>query len=196
MTSSVDILVREAKRRDWRLGFFGTYQEHGMQDTRDTQIGRAAQADLDGILALQEENQMDRGGMLSASLPRPRIVEMMNEMPLIVARRKHRVVGFLMATNRERNADLPIVQSMFSAYTGTPGAYVYGPVCVSSDARGQGLAQGMFNELRRLEPGREGILFIRRDNEPSLRAHARMGMREVASFQFNNADFAVFSYIG
>jgi hypothetical protein len=54
----------------------------------------------------------------------------------------------------------------------------------------------MFMELRRLEPGREGVLFIRRDNEASLRAHARMDMREVAGFQFKGFDFAVFSYRG
>ena len=54
----------------------------------------------------------------------------------------------------------------------------------------------MFSELRRLAPAREGILFIRRDNSASLRAHAKMGMREVASFVFGGNEFAVLSYIG
>ena len=54
----------------------------------------------------------------------------------------------------------------------------------------------MFAALRAELPGREGILFIRRDNESSLRAHARMGMREVATFAHGNTDFAVLSYIG
>jgi hypothetical protein len=40
----------------------------------------------------------------------------MNEMPLIVARRNGRITGFLMTTTRAMNADLPIVQAMFSAY--------------------------------------------------------------------------------
>ena len=62
--------------------------------------------------------------------------------------------------------------------------------------RGEGLAQAMFAELRRLEPGREGILFIRRDNGASLRGHTRMGRREVAEFQYDGFDFAVFSYVG
>jgi predicted GNAT family acetyltransferase len=50
--------------------------------------------------------------------------------------------------------------------------------------------------LRRLEPGREGVLFIRRDNPASLRAHAKMGMREVADFVFEGRDFVVLSYVG
>ncbi|UVE16635.1 GNAT family N-acetyltransferase [Pseudomonas sp. LS44] len=159
-------------------------------------VGKATAADLDGILELQAENQIDRGGALSASLSRSRVASMMRDMPLIVARRDGLVTGFLMTTTRAMNADLPIVQAMFTAYQGAPNAYVYGPICVGAEERGKGMAQAMFKELRALEPGREGILFIRRDNEASLRAHARMGMHEVAEFQFNGFDFAVFSYIG
>jgi predicted GNAT family acetyltransferase len=65
---------------------------------------------------------------------------------------------------------------------------------VSAEQRGQGLAQAMFEELQRLLPGREGILFIRRDNPASLRAHAKMGMQEVAGFVFNANDYVVLSY--
>jgi len=45
-------------------------------------------------------------------------------------------------------------------------------------------------------PGREGILFIRRDNASSLRAHAKMGLREVAEFTYAGAAHAVLSYSG
>ena len=54
----------------------------------------------------------------------------------------------------------------------------------------------MFGELRRRLPGREGVLFIRRDNAASLSAHARMGMREVAGFTHGGAAFAVLAYVG
>jgi predicted GNAT superfamily acetyltransferase len=161
-----------------------------------TSVGKATEADLDGILELLAANQVDHGGTLSSGLPRTRVVAMMQAMPLIVARRDDNVTGFLMTTAREMNADLPIVQETFAAYHGTADAYLYGPICVDAKERGKGLAQTMFKELRRLEPGREGILFIRRDNEASIRAHLRMGMHEVAGFYFNEADFAVFSYVG
>ena len=72
----------------------------------------------------------------------------------------------------------------------------YGPICVSEEERGKGLAQAMLAELRRREPGREGILFIRRDNPASLRAHAKMGMREMADFVFDGKDYVALSYIG
>jgi len=63
-------------------------------------------------------------------------------------------------------------------------------------ARGRGLAAAMFAALRERLPGREGVLFIRRDNAASLRAHARMGMREVAGFAHGGAEMAVLAYVG
>ena len=159
-------------------------------------IGRATEADLDGIMELQAANQPERGGMLSASLSRARVAGMTRDRPLIVARRSGRVVAFLMNGTREMNDDVPIVRAMLDAYPGTADAYVYGPICVAEEERGQGLAQAMFAELRRLEPGREGILFIRRDNPASLRAHTKMGMREAAGFAFGGIDYVVLSYVG
>ncbi len=54
----------------------------------------------------------------------------------------------------------------------------------------------MFEALRAQLPGREGVLFIRRDNEASLKAHAKMGIREVAGFKYDGNEFAVLSYVG
>jgi predicted GNAT family acetyltransferase len=116
-------------------------------------------------------------------------------MPLIVARCSGHITGFLMTSTREINADVLIIRAMFAAHPGATDAYVYGPICVSAEHRGKGLAQAMFAELQRLLPGREGILFIRRDNSASLRAHAKMGMHEVASFVFNGHDHAILSYV-
>jgi predicted GNAT superfamily acetyltransferase len=121
---------------------------------------------------------------------------MMRDMPMIVARRGNQITGYLMTSSRAMNADVPIISAMLAAYPGTDDAYVYGPICVSSAERGKGLAQAMFAELRRLEPAREGILFIRRDNAASLRAHSKMGMSEIAEFEFGGIKLAVFAYFG
>ena len=159
-------------------------------------IGRATEADLHGIMELQAANQPELGGMLSATLSRSRVAEMMLGGPLIVARRSGRVVAFLMNSTREMNDDVPIIRAMLDAYPGTADAYVYGPICVKEEERGKGLAQAMFTELRRLERGREGILFIRRDNPASLGAHTKMGMREVAGLVFAGIDYVVLAYVG
>lgn len=160
------------------------------------EISRATELDLDGIMELQAANQPERGGTLSASLPRSRIAAMIRAMPLIVARSSGRITGFLMTSTREMNGDVPIIRAMLAAYPGAPDAYVYGPICVSAEDRGKGLAQAMFAEVQRFLPGREGLLFIRRDNAASRRAHAKMGMHEVAGFVFDGADYVALSYGG
>jgi len=73
---------------------------------------------------------------------------MLHDMPIIVARRSDLVTGYLLTTSRAMNADIPIVQVMFTAYQGSPDAYIYGPICVGEGERGKGLAQSMFAKLR------------------------------------------------
>ena len=164
-------------------------------DSGGLTIGRAALADVQGILALAAENGPDRGGELSVRLRREAAVARISALPCIVARREGRVIGFLL-TSEAKVPCPPIVEAMLCAYSGSSGAYVYGPVCVDGTERGQGLAAAMFAELRQLLPGREGILFIKANNEPSLRAHRKMGMRQVAEFTHDGVKLIIFSYDG
>lgn len=163
----------------------------------DMEIAIARESDLDGVLELQAANQMSSGGKLSASLSRAQLQLIMKDMPLLVARRAENVVGFLICSTREMVGDIPIILAMLDAYpTRAHDAYVYGPVCIDAKERGNGLAQLLFEELRRLLPGREGVLFIRRDNEASIRSHRKMGMREVSSFSYGGVEHIVLSYVG
>jgi predicted GNAT superfamily acetyltransferase len=160
------------------------------------QIGRATRDDIGGILALQELNQPEHGGLLSARLPRAWFEAAMDAMPIILARRDGQVVGYLVSASRTAVAGVPVIAAMLRAYPGADDAYVYGPVCVAAAERGHGVAAAMFAALRAELPGREGILFIRTDNLASLRAHARMGVRRVAEFEHDGAVLIALSYIG
>ena len=160
------------------------------------ETGPACAADLAGILALMAANQPSQGGRLSANLPPERLLAMLADLPFVVARREGEIIGFLLTSSLSMNADVPVIQAMLEAYAGDPEAYVYGPICVAEADRGQGIAQAMFARLKELLPGREGILFVRQDNPASLKAHARMGMHEVARFDFRGMVHAVFAYHG
>lgn len=153
--------------------------------------------DLKGIIKLQIANQTSQGGTLSGQLTANQIEEMMVDMPQIVAVINNEIVGFLLTTSQvvNKKRSVPIVDAMSASYSGSKDSYIYGPICVSQNQRGKGLAQLMFKELLRLEPNREGILFIKSDNEASLKAHEKMGIHKVNNFSFNNADFDVFAYL-
>jgi predicted GNAT superfamily acetyltransferase len=161
------------------------------------EIAAAGENDIDGILELQAANQIANGGTLSASLSRSQLQSIGSQMPLLVARRGQTVVGFLVSATGEAMVDIPIILAMLESYPARArDAYVYGPICVDVKERGRGLAQLLFEHLRRLLPGREGVLFIRRDNEASIKSHRKMGMREVASFSFGGIEHLVLSYVG
>ena len=160
------------------------------------EIGSATVDDIGAILDLQERNLAHRGGTLSARLSPAWFEAAITAMPVIVARRAGRLVGYLVSSPLAAYAEVLIVQAMLQAYRGAPDAYVYGPICVEETERGRGVAGAMFEALRARLPGREGVLFIRRDNEASLKAHAKMGIREVAGFKYDGNEFAVLSYVG
>jgi ribosomal protein S18 acetylase RimI-like enzyme len=166
-------------------------------DELELRINRLVEPDIDGVLALQEANQAEHGGTLSAAMPREFFAAAARGgMPVIVARHGDQVVGFLVTAPKHPPPAARVVQAMLHAYPGADDAYIYGPVCVAAEARGHGLAAAMFAALRALLPGREGVLFVRTDNTASLRAHARMGMRPVAEFTQDGTVVRVFAYVG
>ena len=160
------------------------------------EIAPAARDDIAGILDLQEQNLRERGGTLSVRFSSDWFETALTDMPIIVARKGGQVVGYLVSSSKAAQGQVPTIQATLRAYPGAPDSYLYGPVCVAESERGRGLAGMMLSALRARLPGREGITFIRRDNVHSLRAHSKMGMREVAEFADGGAAVVVVAYRG
>jgi predicted GNAT superfamily acetyltransferase len=164
--------------------------------TGDVEIGLAMAGDVAGILDLQEHNLRKNGGVLSVPMSREWLETAIGGMPIVVARRSGRVVGYVVSSLlKDQSAD-PILDGMLRAHPGAPDAYVYGPICVAESERGKGVARAMFEELRARLQGREGFTFIRADNAVSRQVHAGMGMREAATFTVAGVDYVVVAYVG
>ena len=117
-------------------------------------------------------------------------------MPIVVARKGDQLVGYAVSSPRTAQSDDPILHAMLAAHPGSPGCYVYGPICVAGSERGNGVARAMFEALRARLPGREGFTFIRADNAISRKVHAGMGMREAATFTVADVAYVVVAYVG
>lgn len=161
----------------------------------EIETGSAERRDVAGIMQLMEENVAANHGQLASGVPEQTVRDMLDDMPPIVARRRGEVVGFLMTARPERYAEIPIIQAMTAAYQGSEGYFIYGPVCVSEKARNQGVAKSMLDALKQQVEGREAVLFIRNDNQPSIIAHTKMGMQPVADFSYAGNDYTIFSYL-
>jgi predicted GNAT superfamily acetyltransferase len=121
--------------------------------TLDYDISLATPDDIPGILALQEPNLPDHGGSLSVRQPAGWFRRAVSEKSLVVARRSGKVVGYVLGKSLAAKADVPILQSMLSAFPPPPDCYLYGPVCVAETQRGKGLARAMFEKLQALWAG-------------------------------------------
>jgi predicted GNAT superfamily acetyltransferase len=146
------------------------------------EIAVAIPPDIPGILALQDANQPDRGGILSVRFPREWIQAAIANEAIVVARRDGKIAGYVVSGELSAQAHVPVVQAMLRVYAPPPNTYLYGPICVAQSERGRGLAGALFDALRARFPGRDSITFIRHDNQVSRRAHAKMGMMDVAAF--------------
>lgn len=155
-------------------------------------IGLAGPADVGELQWLLESNAPSHGGTLTGEFPREKVERWVaSGMPVVVARDVSGIAGVLFSA--ERSDASPVVAAMLRAWPGHSLAYVYGPVCIAARARGRRLPERLYAELRRLLPGREALLFIRRDNLASLRAHARLGMLQVAAFEHDETSYVVLS---
>jgi L-amino acid N-acyltransferase YncA len=162
--------------------------------TADCEIALATPDDISGILDLQEPNLPDNNGSLSVRQNADWFNRTMLDMPLIVARRNGKIVGYVVTTTLAAKSHVGIVQTMLRSFPPPPDCYSYGPVCVAETERGKGLAGILFDELRARLPGRPAMTFVRADNAPSLRAHRKMGMRELGAFMHEDVSQIAFTY--
>jgi hypothetical protein len=104
--------------------------------------------------------------------------------------------GYLLATSLAAKAHVAIVQTMLRVFPPPPDCYLYGPGCVADSERGNGLAAILYAALRARLAGRPAMTFVRVDNGPSLRAHRKMGMKELGEFVTDGETYIAFGYNG
>ena len=161
------------------------------------EVRAMTEADFDGIAALLYANAPEQGGTLTGYYTRDRVAWILGTAlyaTVAVDRESDgAIVGILFAMAKDVSSAPPVIRAMIEAWPGRADAYVYGPVCIAESARGQGLLPRLYAKLGARLAGREAILFIRRDNEASIRAHLRLGMIEVAGFVLDGTQYAVLS---
>jgi L-amino acid N-acyltransferase YncA len=157
----------------------------------DAVVSIAKIDDIPDIIALQAENHISRGGALSIEFPATWFERAVTDLPVVIARRDGRLVGFLVSSSRVATSSVPLSQLKYAAYPASPDAYNSGPICVAASERGRGLVSKLFDAQRSLLPHREATAFIRQDNAASRSVHSRHGFREVASFSDGGVEYVV-----
>jgi hypothetical protein len=169
---------------------------------------RAAAGDYQGIIELQTRCYMGnltpekrRGGFLSAEFTLPQVAAMAQDLGIVVARSRGRVVAYMCASRVDLTPRPPILDGMLQSlemlvFHGKPlsesSMFVYGPVCIDETYRGTGLLRMMFNRLATSLGDRfeVGVAFVADDNPRSLAAHLQgLAMERVARFTHDGKDY-------
>ncbi|RWR03689.1 hypothetical protein ED28_01495 [[Pantoea] beijingensis] len=153
--------------------------------------------DAENIADLLIANSADNGGELYGNYSVEVVAEWIERAtPTLVALDEGRVIGVLFTAEKARVKAKPVVE-MLKVWPGDADAYLYGPVCIDVDARGQTDQQQkrvfteLYRELKQQFPTREGLLFINTENTRSIAAHQRLGMTRVADFTCEGTQFVV-----
>ena len=158
-------------------------------------LSLATPQDVDDIVGLLQANEAINGGSLTGHFDRPAVMAAIDDMPVVIARAEQRLAGVLISSSMQAAERPLVIAEMLKTYRGDPTAYIYGPICIDRRERGLGIAEMLFARLKAELPGREGILFIRRDNVASLRVHRnKLGMMSRGDFDLNGAAYTVLSY--
>jgi len=174
---------------------------------------RARPQDYPAIIRLQSASfigniseEERKEGFLSAEFSRAQVAEMAEDLGTTIATVDGAVVAFLCAFRNEFNHGSPVIAKMLESYDrlsfgGRPlsafKSYIYGPVCIGREYRGQGLLRGLYKAQKKDLAGQFeiGVAFVARNNPHSLSAHvAGLGMIEAGDFLVDDNNYVTLAF--
>jgi hypothetical protein len=168
---------------------------------------RLGAEELSQLDELQKRNLRSRldlsereSGFLSDAIARDSIMAMNRDLAVIVCLDSTELLGFLCASSLEFNRKLPLASKMIERLGAIDfhgrkidalDSFIAGPVCVEKDKRGQGIFAGLYDYLFVTTKDRYDLALSLIDitNEPSLKAHQKIGYEIVDMFAYEGQEF-------
>lgn len=164
-------------------------------------------ADLLQIIELQKENleqsiteaELQTQGFVTVVHELSLLKAMNHPYPHIIAKADGRVIGYALVMLRDFRNDIPVLIPMFeeidrTEYQGEPlgnsSYFVMGQVCVQKAFRGQGVFQGLFDKMRAEYQATFDYVIteIAERNPRSIRAHEKVGFREINRYRMEGVE--------
>ncbi|EMR01862.1 GNAT family N-acetyltransferase [Cesiribacter andamanensis] len=165
------------------------------------QLARTRQ-ELQQVLALQQQNlpsvlpddALASQGFVTVAHPLPLLQQMNAAAPAILAKEGQQLAGYCLAMTRAFRNDIPVLIPMFEVIDGLQlqgralkevNYLVCGQICVAEGYRGQGIFDGLYQQLRQHYAQQYPLLLteIAARNPRSLRAHQRLGFTTFHTYQ-------------
>jgi len=180
----------------------------------NTIFRKATPDDFDGILRLQHKNLLANlkeedlsQGFLTIEYTREQLQSINSELGIYISCNGEEVIGYLMAQSNEFAVSSPLIASLRSSvkdisFDGAPlssrKSFFYGPVCIDSEHRGQGILEELFKVMLQGLQGRcdVGLAFVSAKNPRSYHVHKnKLGMSMIDEFEFNGLKFRTLIFL-
>lgn len=168
----------------------------------------AESQDIPTILELQKKNllknlepQDQQDGFLSIEYSADQLAKLNQDLGIVIAQEDDYLAGYLIAQTLDFALKSPLIATMGKRfpdidYRTRPlsgfRTFIYGPVCIDKESRGQGILEGLFNVMLQSLKGQfdAGVAFVSEKNPRSLYAHRdKLGMKVVDEFEFNGQQY-------
>ena len=148
---------------------------------------------------LNPQEQQD--GFLSIEYSSDQLERLNNELGISVAVEDDHLAGYLIAQTMDFALQSPLIITMVKRFPDSLHrarqlsgfrSFIYGPVCINKESRGQGILEGLFNVMLQTLKGQfdVGVAFVSECNPRSLYAHReKLGMKVVDEFEFNGQQY-------
>lgn len=176
-------------------------------------IKQARQADYSSILRLQNANQLEqlskeekKQGFVTSNFTLETLDAINKALGILIAVSDDEVAGFVCMTPPEKLPDHPVIQAMFKTFPqqqfngkslSQQRIFIYGPVCIDKNRRGQGILKKLFAGVKNFVQLHydAGVAFINENNPHSLSAHVQgLKMTTLAPFDCDGERYQLIAF--
>ncbi len=166
-----------------------------------------SKTDLQQILELQQENleisissdEVSKEGFVTVHHDYELLAEMNQPFQHAIAKDKEKVIGYALVMLREMEQKIPLLIPMFKMintiqYEGehlqSTDYFIMGQVCIKKGYRGQGIFQGLYQELKKQMATHYKYIIteVATRNQRSIRAHQKVGFISIKIYITNKGE--------
>ncbi|UBH61035.1 N-acetyltransferase [Proteus vulgaris] len=148
--------------------------------------------DISSVATLLQANSESQQGGLYGEYPQNKVEAMyQSSTNTIVALYQNNIVAVVFSFPVTSFSIPPIAQEINRRFPEiTQNNWFYGPVCIDKSHRGKSLLSDLYQQICTLHGGHP-IAFVNNENIRSLKAHQKLGMEIVKTFEFNGTSWWV-----
>lgn len=166
--------------------------------------------ELQQILDLQKSNleisvgseESKSQGFVTVHHDMELLSSMNDPYPHVIAKDGDQVIGYTLVMLKDLRDKIPVLLSMFEEidsveyegiHLGTVDYFVMGQVCIDKPYRGKGIFRGLYEEMKKqMAPHFKYIITeIATRNTRSIRAHEKIGFKEIHQFRDNTEEWSL-----